>query len=102
MAAMKSPLFKVAEYGLEEMNYYPIRLYWNFLQPGSQPLGNNEKGYAEKQTNVLFPAGCLLPATKVIKFSKKEGIELLVTYDPPVDGFNKYIAYYKTPAQTPK
>jgi len=41
MAAMKSPLFKVAEYGLEEMNYYPVRLYWNFLQAGSQPLANN-------------------------------------------------------------
>jgi len=44
----------------------------------------------------------MLPVTKTLKFSKKEGIELLVAYDPPVDGFSKYIAYYKTPPQAPK
>lgn len=37
MAAMKSPLFKVADFGLEEMNYYPMRVFWNFIQ-NNQPL----------------------------------------------------------------
>jgi heat shock protein 4 len=32
MAAIKSPLFKVAPYAIEEINYYPIRAYWNFIQ----------------------------------------------------------------------
>lgn len=45
MAAMKSPLFKVAEYGLEESNYYPIKIYWNFLEPGAKPNANDEKAY---------------------------------------------------------
>jgi len=84
MAAMKSPLFKVAEYGLEELNLYPVKLHWNFLQPGTQPLANNEKAYLEKQTNLVFPAGCSLPVTKTVKFAKREGIELLLTYDPVV------------------
>ena len=30
MAAMMSPLFKVAEYGMEEFNLYPIRASWKF------------------------------------------------------------------------
>lgn len=102
MAAMKSPLFKVAEYGLEEINNYPIKLHWNFIQQGTQPLANNDKAYLEKQTNMIFPHNCILPTTKTIKFNKKEAIELLVTYEPTVEGFSRYIAYYKTPAQNPK
>ncbi len=54
MAAIKSPLFKVADYGLEEINYYPVRIYWNFIAQGGQPLANNEKAYPEKQSNVVF------------------------------------------------
>lgn len=102
MAAMKSPLFKVAEYGLDEINNYPIKIFWNFLEHGAQPVANNEKGYPEKQTAVLFPAGATIPSVKTIKFSRKEAIEMLVAYDPPVEGFSKYIAYFKTPAQNPK
>lgn len=102
MAAMKSPLFKVAEYGLEEINYYPIKIFWNFLEAGAQPNANNEKAYIEKQTNLLFPVGATIPVTKTIKFSKKEAIELLVTYEPHVEGFSRYIAYFKTPPQNPK
>ena len=30
MAAMKSPLFKVAEYKVEEYNLYPVKCSWNF------------------------------------------------------------------------
>lgn len=51
---------------------------------------------------MIFAQNCILPTTKTIKFSKKEAIELLVTYEPPVEGFSRYIAYYKTPAQNPK
>jgi hypothetical protein len=74
MAAMKSPLFKVAEYGLEELNNYPIKIFWNFIEPGAQPAANNEKAYPEKQTNLLLPMGAQIPVTKTIKFSKKESI----------------------------
>jgi|NOAtaT_7_FD_contig_71_3276675_length_2546_multi_3_in_0_out_0_3 hypothetical protein len=35
MAAMKSPLFKVAHYDLEESNYYPVRATWNFINGAS-------------------------------------------------------------------
>jgi hypothetical protein len=51
---------------------------------------------------VLFPVGCTIPTTKTIKFPKKEAIELLVAYEPPVEGFSRYIAYFKTPPQNPK
>jgi heat shock protein 4 len=37
MSAMISPLFKVASYGLEEINLYPIRATWNFqAAPGME------------------------------------------------------------------
>jgi heat shock protein 4 len=41
MAAMRSPLFKVAEYGLDEINTYPVKIFWNFIEPGAQPAANN-------------------------------------------------------------
>lgn len=31
MSAMISPLFKVAEYNLEESNYYSIKTKWDFF-----------------------------------------------------------------------
>jgi hypothetical protein len=62
----------------------------------------NEKEYPEKQSNLIFPAGTILPVTKTLKFTRKEPIELLLSYDPTVEGFNRHIAYFRTHAQNPK
>ena len=65
-------------------------------------MGGNEKAYPEKQSNLLFPAGVILPVTKTLKFTRKEGIEMLLNYDPVVEGFNQQILYLQTPPQNPK
>jgi molecular chaperone DnaK (HSP70) len=34
MSAMHHPTFRVAEYGVEEANIYPINVSWTFFKPG--------------------------------------------------------------------
>jgi len=33
---MLSPLFKVAQYGVEDANYYPLRTSWTFFEDFSK------------------------------------------------------------------
>ena len=40
MAAIKSPLFRVADYALNERVYYGVKFYWNFVE-GEKYLGLN-------------------------------------------------------------
>jgi hypothetical protein len=37
-----------------------------------------------------------------VKFSRKEAIEILIEYEPSVNGFNKHIGYFVTKPQAPK
>ena len=101
MAAIKSPLFRVAEYTLNEKAYYGIKFSWNFVE-GNNYLKTNSDAYPEKQRKMIFEAGHKVPSSKTIKFARKEAIEILIEYDPPVPGFDKHIAYYVTKAQHPK
>jgi len=34
MSAMNHPQFRVAEYGIEEANIYPINVSWSFFKKG--------------------------------------------------------------------
>jgi hypothetical protein len=53
MAAIKSPLFKVAEYTLNEKAVYGVQFSWNFVD-GNQLLGINSNIYPEKQKRMIF------------------------------------------------
>lgn len=77
MAAIKSPLFKVPDYGLHERMPYGVKFYWNFVQDGKM-LGLNAEQYPEKQGKMIFEAGSKVPTSKTIKFARKEAIEVLV------------------------
>jgi len=44
MAAIKSPLFKVADYILNERAYYAIKFSWNFVE-GEKYLGLDSSLY---------------------------------------------------------
>jgi molecular chaperone DnaK (HSP70) len=101
MAAIKSPLFRVAEYTLNEKAVYGIKFSWNFVE-GSQLLGTNSALYPEKQRKMIFEAGSKVPSSKTIKFSRKEGIEMVIEYEPQVPGFTKTIGYFVTKPQQPK
>ncbi len=83
MAAMISPLFKVAEYNLEESNYYAIKTSWDFFNI-------NEKGQKmelEGKSSVIFDKGCTIPNVKSITFTKSDGINISLFYENPPEGF---------------
>ncbi len=44
MAAIKSPLFRVAEYTLNEKSHYGVKFSWNFVE-GNHFLGTNSEQY---------------------------------------------------------
>lgn len=70
MAAIKSPLFRVAEYTLNEKAQYGIKFSWNFVE-GNHFLGTNSDAYPEKQRKMIFEAGSKIPSSKTIKFARK-------------------------------
>ena len=70
MAAIKSPLFRVAQYGLNEKAQYGVKFSWNFVE-GNQYLGTNSELYPEKQRKMIFEAGSKVPTSKTIKFARK-------------------------------
>lgn len=72
-AAIKSPLFKVADYVLNERSYYGIKFYWNFVQD-QKFLGLNASLYPEKQGKFIYEAGAKIPTSKTVKFARKEAI----------------------------
>jgi heat shock protein 4 len=104
-SAMLSPLFKVAEYGVEEANYYPIRCSWLFLnkEDVNMNVENDSKNNVEKQTSILFPKGCTIPSIKAITFHKDEPlINFKLTYDPCPPGVDPLIANYTIQTIKPK
>jgi heat shock protein 4 len=101
MSAIKSPLFRVPDYALHERVYYGVKFYWNFVD-GEKYLGLDSSLYPEKQGKFIYEAGAKVPSSKTIKFSRKEAIEILIQYEPSVNGFNKNIGYFVTKPQNPK
>lgn len=74
---MLSPLFKVADYEVQEYNALPVSISYQFAVPeGEQP---------KVVTKELFPLGSSFPSTKTITFdNKKGGMDLMVHYSPGV------------------
>lgn len=73
-SAMLSPLFKVADYEVQEYNSIPVSISYQF---GVPPAGEQPK----ITTKDLFPIGSAFPSTKSITFdNKKGGMDLLVHY----------------------
>lgn len=70
MAAIKSPLFRVAEYTLNEKVLNGIKFSWNFVE-GNHHLGLNSDLYPQKQRKMIFEAGSKIPSSKTIKFARK-------------------------------
>lgn len=72
-AAMLSPLFKVADYQVQEYNAIPVSITYSF-----PPVHGEE---AKQITKELFSVGSNFPATKTITFDNKKGnMNLLVHY----------------------
>jgi len=104
-AAQLSPLFKVAEYGVEDNNYYPIRCSWLFLnsEEGAMNVENDSKNNVQKQTSLLFDKGCPVPSVKAITFHKEDPlIDFKLNYDPVPEGIDQLLAHYVIHNQKPK
>ena len=73
MAAIKSPLFKVPNYILNEKTSYGVKFSWNFVE-GNNFIGMDSDKYPEKQRKMIFDVGSKVPSSKTIKFTRKEAI----------------------------
>ena len=73
MAAIKSPLFRVADYTLNERVYYGVKFSWNFVN-GDNFLNLDSSLYPEKQSKFIYDVGAKVPTSKTVKFSRKEAI----------------------------
>jgi len=93
-AAMLNPLFKVAQYGVEEANFYPIRCSWLFKDGSNMEVEGEGKNHPEKQTSILFDRGCSIPNIKSLTFHRDENINIALTYDPAVPGSDNLLAEY--------
>lgn len=97
-SAMLSPMFKVADYEVQEYNLYPVSISYQFTQAGDQQ--------AKVSTKELFPLGSQFPSTKSITFdNKKGGMDLLVHYSQGVNlvqGLPQQVAQYKIKEGNPK
>lgn len=97
-AAMLSPLFKVAEYHVEELNYYPIRCTWQFQtkEDAAMSVEADSKNDPAKQTSILFGKGAAYPSVKAITFHEKDSplIDFKLAYDPPVPGAESHLTHF--------
>jgi heat shock protein 4 len=96
-AAMLSPLFKVADYEVQEYNSLPVSITYQF---------KGGEGEQKTVTKELFPIGSSFPSTKTITFdNKKGGMDLLVHYTagaPILQGHPFEIAKYQIHEGKPK
>jgi len=98
-AAMLSPLFKVADYEVQEYNSLPVSITYSFppAVEGEQP---------KAITKELFPVGSSFPSTKTITFdNKKGGLNLLVHYSENADilpGLPREVSTYTVKEGKPK
>jgi hypothetical protein len=94
---MLSPLFKVADYEVQEYNSLPVSITYNF---------NAAEAEAKAVTKELFPVGSSFPSTKTITFDNKKGnMDLLVHYSdaaPILPGLPREVAKYKIKEGKPK
>ncbi len=100
---MLSPLFKVAPYDVEEANYYPIRCSWIFKSEKADiEIESDAKNNPEKQTSVLFAAGCSIPNIKSVTFHRDEKIDFKLFYDPAPAGADALLANFVIQPAKPK
>eukprot|EP01017_Pseudomicrothorax_dubius_P038516 TRINITY_DN5785_c0_g1_i1.p1 TRINITY_DN5785_c0_g1~~TRINITY_DN5785_c0_g1_i1.p1 ORF type:complete len:799 (-),score=299.01 TRINITY_DN5785_c0_g1_i1:160-2556(-) len=88
-AAIQSPLYKVVDYNVEDINYYPIRCNWRSLQgPGKMEI--EEK----PSTSILFDRECTIPKLRSINLKTYDNVEVVLNYDPVPDGADQLLGRY--------
>ncbi len=97
---MLSPLFKVAEYEVQEYNNLSVGITYKF---------DSEKDWTKAPAKELFPVGSSFPSTKSITFDAKKGgkggLSLILHYGngaPLLPGLPPQIALYEIKEAVPK
>lgn len=99
-AAILSPLFKVADYIVEDSQYYPIHCSWKFFENTQTAKQNttmdieDHRNNLPKQKATLFDYGCSVPSVKSINFHREDAVEVKLFYDPVPYGAEEQIATY--------
>ncbi|RXW24318.1 hypothetical protein EST38_g1518 [Candolleomyces aberdarensis] len=91
--AMLSPVFRVREFHIHDINHYPIKVHWD-ASP-TDPDDDTEL--------LVFPIGNGLPSTKVLSFYRKEPFSITAEYAEPdklPGGINPWISNF-TAKQVP-
>jgi heat shock protein 4 len=70
---MLSPVFRVRDFHITDINHYPIKVTWN-ASP-TDPDDDTEL--------LVFPQGNAIPSTKVLSFYRKEPFEIEAVYAQP-------------------
>ena len=71
--AMLSPVFRVRDFHVTDINHYPIKVQWNASD--TDPDDDTEL--------VVFPQGNSIPSTKVLSFYRKEPFNIEAVYAQP-------------------
>ena len=71
--AMLSPVFRVRDFHITDVNYFPIKAHW--VASPSDPDDDTEL--------LVFPQGNSIPSTKVLSFYRKEPFEIDASFSEP-------------------
>jgi len=85
--AMLSPVFRVRDFHVGDINHYPIKTQWT-ASP-SDPDDDTEL--------LVFPQGNVIPSTKVLSFYRKEPFQIEAVYAEPSllpGGINPWVANF--------
>ncbi|KAJ3506317.1 hypothetical protein NLJ89_g6934 [Agrocybe chaxingu] len=85
--AMLSPVFRVRDFHVTDINHFPIKTQWTALP--SDPDDDTEL--------LVFPKGNTLPSTKVLSFYRKEPFTIEARYAEPAllpGGINPWIGNF--------
>jgi len=85
--AMLSPVFRVREFSMTDINHFPIRVHW-------QPTPTDPEDDTEL---LVFPEGNNIPSTKILSFYRKESFSIEAAYANPEQlpgGFNPWLGTF--------
>ncbi|KAJ3874890.1 hypothetical protein F5051DRAFT_454940 [Lentinula edodes] len=83
--AMLSPVFRVREFSVSDINAYPIKVQW-------APVPSDPE---EDTELVVFGEGNTMPSTKILSFHRKDPFDIEAVYAKPENlpgGINPWIA----------
>ncbi|EOQ99889.1 hypothetical protein E3P92_02074 [Wallemia ichthyophaga] len=86
--AMLSPVFRVREFSVNDINLYGIKATWD--APSSLPAGESNETEIE-----AFPTKNAIPSTKILTFYRKEAFDIHFQYSNPSalpTGINPWIS----------